>query len=342
MIINPLKSSFFSENSYKDKNIFFIFGNDTGLIDKCYFKLIKLMNIKLKDPFLTKILNENYFSEDIILLNDELNNVSIFSEKRSIILDLRKYDNKNKISTILKKTDFDSLKDINLIIVSYDFKRNDKLTNFLNELTNAVLFSCYEEDTVDIKKRIKSFFYTHGITLSQEELNFLIYKFSKNYKINENIFKKIELILSYRKLSFNELIDLIDDNNDQNIFELANILLDGKYTEAVLKLNNLQKSGVSSVAIIRTIMSKMKLLESCFELKENGLSNEDIVNKRELNIFYKDKLNIISMMKKWDLRKLKLCFSYMYDIEIKCKLFKENEFQFLNQALLYVYFQLRN
>ena len=69
-------------------------------------KLIELMNIKLKDPFLTKILNENYFSEDIILLNDELNNVSIFSEKRSIILDLRKYDNKNKISTILKKNRF--------------------------------------------------------------------------------------------------------------------------------------------------------------------------------------------------------------------------------------------
>ena len=110
----------------------------------------KLMNIKLKGPFLTKILNENYFSEDIILLNDELNNVSIFSEKDRNT-DLRKYDNKNKISTILKKTDFDSLKDINLIIVSYDFKRNDKLTNFLNELTNAVLFSCYEEDTVDIK-----------------------------------------------------------------------------------------------------------------------------------------------------------------------------------------------
>ena len=61
-----------------------------------------MIGIKLKDPFSTKILDEKHFSEDIILLNDELNNVGIFSEKRSIILDLRKYDNKNKISTILK------------------------------------------------------------------------------------------------------------------------------------------------------------------------------------------------------------------------------------------------
>ena len=65
--------------------------------------------------------------------------------------------------------------------------KKDKLTNFLNELTNAVLFSCYEEDTVDIKRL--SFLYSWYNTQSRR-VKFLIYKFSKNYKINENIFKK--------------------------------------------------------------------------------------------------------------------------------------------------------
>ena len=342
MIINPLNSSFFSQSLCKDRNIFFIFGNELGLIDSCYLKLIKLINIKLKDPFSTKILDEKHFSEDNFLLNDELNSIGIFNENRSMILDLRKCDNKNKVSNILTKIDFENLRDVNLIIVSYDFKKSDTLTNILNGLKNTILFSCYEEDSKGIEKRVKKFFDANGIILSSEELNFLTYKFSKNYKINENIFQKIKLLSNYKDLSFDKLVDLIDDNNDQNIFEIANIILNGRYTEAVLKLSNLQKSGISSIPIIRSIVYKIKLLNKCFELKKIGFSYEDIVNRKELNIFYKDKQNIIKMMKKWNLPKLKLCFSYMYNLEIRCKSFKENEFQFLNKALLYIYFQLKN
>lgn len=329
-------------NDFYNKNIFFIFGNDYGLIDDCYLKLRKVLNINLQDPFLTKIINEKNILEDNFFLTDELNNLGMFGEKRTIIVDIRQYENKNKISNVLNITRFDEVNNVNLLVVSYGFKKNDKLATILSKNKYSVLISCYEQDKLKIKNEVRQFFNENNITLKEEELETLLYKFSKNKKINDNIFKKIKLFMTDNEINYDDLYNLIDDNNDQNIFEMTNLILSGQYTESMKVLNNFKKSGGSSISIIRAIISKIKLLERCFELKSEGLSDEDVVNKKCLNIFFRDRLKIKNMMRVWDMNKIKLIFTYLYNIEIKCKAFRDAEFDFLDQAFLYIYFKFKN
>ena len=81
MKINPLKENIFVKKIDECFNIFYIFGNNLGLIDICYSKLRNNLEIDLNNPFTT-----NYFDENSLLNNtqsffDELNSISVFGEK---------------------------------------------------------------------------------------------------------------------------------------------------------------------------------------------------------------------------------------------------------------------
>ena len=64
MKINPLNKDIFSKKIDDCFNVFFIFGNNLGLIDICYSKLKENLKIDLNDPFTT-----NYFNENKLLNN---------------------------------------------------------------------------------------------------------------------------------------------------------------------------------------------------------------------------------------------------------------------------------
>ena len=94
--INPLNNNIFSKKIDNSFNIFYIFGNNFGLIDICYSKLKENLMIDLDNPFTT-----NYFDEDKLLNNtesffDELNSICLFQDKKTIIiLNSKKFKIKN-------------------------------------------------------------------------------------------------------------------------------------------------------------------------------------------------------------------------------------------------------
>ena len=83
----------------------------------CYSKLKKNLKIDLNDPFTT-----NYFDENSLLSNsesffDELNSISVFSEKKTIIIDIRQSDKKVKLKFSIISI-FQKIKDTQLIILA--------------------------------------------------------------------------------------------------------------------------------------------------------------------------------------------------------------------------------
>ena len=109
MKINPLKKNIFSSKIDDSFNIFYIFGNNLGLIDICYSKLKKNLEIDLDNPFIT-----NYFDENKLLTStedffDELNSISVFGSKKTIIVDLRQGEKKMMLLKFLINLIFQKL-----------------------------------------------------------------------------------------------------------------------------------------------------------------------------------------------------------------------------------------
>ena len=133
MKINPLNTDIFSKKIDDSFNIFYIFGNNLGLIDICYSKLKQNLEIDLDNPFKTNYFDENRLLNSTESFFDELNSISLFGEKKTIIVDIRQSDNKNDVAKLFNDFNFSEIRNTQLIIVSYLFKQND---NFSKKITN--------------------------------------------------------------------------------------------------------------------------------------------------------------------------------------------------------------
>ena len=70
--------------------------------------------------------------------------------------------------------------------------------------------------------------------LDESQIHKLTNKFSKDSKIIQNTFEKIRLQNKDGHMNFNKLLDLIDDNNDDTIFEMINKFRERDYFVANL------------------------------------------------------------------------------------------------------------
>ncbi len=342
MKINPLNNNIFSKKIDNYFNIFYIFGNNLGLIDICYSKLKKNLEVDLDNPFIT-----NYFDENKLLSNtetffDELNSISAFNEKKTIIIDLRQNDRKNDVNKIFTDFNFSEIKDTHLIIISYLSKQSDMLSKKIINSKNAICFTCYEENEYDVKINLKKELLNINLKLNEKQIHELTNKFSKDSKIVQNTFEKIRLQNKNGNVDFDQLLNLIDDNNDETIFEMINKLMAGNYYESINLLKNFERINSSSSSILYLIKSKFKLLQKCINMEKNGLTKKEIVNNKSLNIFYKEHSLFYKMLNLWTLSNINDCLYYLFKTELNCKSKKEHEYIFLNQLFLYIYFKIKN
>ena len=206
---------------------------------------------------------------------------------------------------------------------------------------NAICFTCYEENENDVKNNLKKQLLDINLNLDESQIHELTNKFSKDSKIIQNTFEKIRLQNKDGHMNFNKLLDLIDDNNDDTIFEMINKLMIGKYYESINLLTNFERINFSSSSILYLIKSKFKLLQKCINMKKNGLKKSEIVNNRSLNIFYKEHSFFFKMLDLWTLNNIDECLYYLFKTELNCKSKKEFEYIFLNQLFLYIYIRVK-
>ena len=180
-----------------------------------------------------------------------------------------------------------------------------------------------------------------NLNLDEAQIHELTNKFSKDSKIIQNTFEKISLQNKNEHMSFDQLLNLIDDNNDKTIFEMINKLMVGNYYESVNLLTNFERINFSSSSILYLMKSKFKLLQKCIDMRKKGLTKNEIVNDKSLNIFYKEHSLFFKMLDLWTLSNIDECLYYLFKTELNCKSKKEREYIFLNQLFLYIYFKVK-
>ena len=342
MKINPLNNDIFSKKIDDSFNIFYIFGNNFGLIDICYSKLKENLKFDLDNPFTT-----NYFDEDKLLNNtesffDELNSICLFQDKKTIIVDVRQSHKLDEIIKILNELNFSEIKNTQVIIVSYLLKQSDSITKQIMSSKNSICFTCYEEDEHNVKSNLNKELIKLNLNLNNSQLNQLIDKFSKDSKIIQNTLEKISLQNTNSNINFEQLLHIVDDNNDKTIFEMINKLMTGNYYESIKLLTNFESINISSSSILYLIKSKFILLKKCIKMKKRGFTKNEIVNDKSLKIFFKEHSFIFKMLELWTLNDIDNCLDFLFKTELNCKSKKDYEYIFLNQLFLYVYFKIKD
>ena len=329
---------FFYENNLKNNlkniNIIFLHGTNAGLTSLLYKKTLEILKIDTNDPFRVSKIDGDEFKENPSTLHDNINTLSIFSEKRFILLDLMNIS----ITKSLEKIILDSVKTENsdyLLIVKSSNLRTGSFIRYFQNSNNSILVPCYEEKTNSIHSKLSNLFSKHKISFKEGFLENLISSLSSNSLINEMELEKLDVFLTNNKNVTEETVfTLISTNEDINLNKVIENCSNGNSSKALTIFENIYENQSTSVTIIRMFANHFKLLERILLHFEHNKNLEYIIENIKPPIFFKKKEFVIFQCSIWDLKSINMILARLIDLEAKCKLNYMAEKTLLSQFIL--------
>ena len=289
-----------------NNNISLFYGENLGLIN--FFKDKLILNYQ-KDKILRfdqqEILdNENKFF-------DELNNISLFDEKKIFFIQ----NVNDKLLDIFNEI-LTSINDNGCYLFSGILEKKSKLRSFFEKEKLLNIIPCYLDNDLSIKKLIQTNLRDYS-NLTQNIIN-VISENCGNDRIK--LFNEINKIKSYffeKKINYEDLVKLLNSKEDSDF----NIVKDSALCGDVSNTNRLLDSFVIEneklIFYLSTINYRLEKLKNVSDQNLNNI--EKSISSIKPPIFWKDKPIFIKQAKIWNKKKLDNALNETYSAELKIK-----------------------
>ena len=302
--------SYLIEKDYsklRDNKSILFYGENTGL--KNYFKqLIKNNNNE------TSFIN---FSQDEILNNEnilrrELDNSSLFEVNKIIFLERCN----DKILKVLEQY-FNLGFNFQTIIFADILEKKSKLRSVYEKSKTYASVACFPDNQITIQKiifeKLKGF---QGLT--QNNINLIMESSNLDRVKLENEVEKIAVYFLDKKINTEKLIKLLNNSTNDNFNELKDEAIKGNRMKTNQLLNNTIIEPDKGVYYLALLNQRFIKLEEINSIKDNA-NIEETINKIKPPVFWKDKPNLISQIKKWKTKNIKEALRNIYNLELKIK-----------------------
>ena len=302
--------SYLIEKDYsklRDNKSILFYGENTGL--KNYFKqLIKNNNNE------TSFIN---FSQDEILNNEnilrrELDNSSLFEVNKIIFLERCN----DKILKVLEEY-FDLGFNFQTIIFADILEKKSKLRSVYEKSKAYGSVACFPDSQITIQKiifeKLKDF---QGLT--QNNINLIVESSNLDRMKLENEIEKIAIYFLDKKIKAEKLIELLNNSTNDDFNELKDEAIKGNRMKTNQLLNNTIIEPDKGVYYLALLNQRFIKLEEINSIKDNA-NIEETINKIKPPVFWKDKPNLISQIKKWKTKNIKEALRNIYNLELKIK-----------------------
>ena len=334
MKIDPIFYEDSLKNKLKNINIIFLYGTNIGLVDLMYKKTIEILNIDINNPFSVSKIGGDEFKDNPTLLYDNINTLSIFSEKRFVLLDLMTTSvNKSLENTLLETV---KITDNNyLLIIKAPNLKISSFTKYFQEINNAILVPCYEEKINNIHSKLYDLFSKHKINFEKDFFKNLISRLSSNSLTNEMEIQKLDVFLTNNKNVTEEMIfTLVSKNDNINLNKVIENCSNGNPRNALTTFENIYDNQSTSITLIRMFVNHFKLIEKILLLSDNKKNLIHVIENFKPPIFFKKKNFIIFQCKIWNLKLINVLLARLIELEVKCKLNHIVEKNLLSQFIL--------
>ncbi len=292
-------------NKYK---IHLFYGENLGLKQDIKFK-IKKVNKKVE---FINLLQEEIIKNSSILIS-EIRNKSLFQEKKIIIIDQVSDKILDIISSIEKE-----IQDEKVYLFGDLLDKKSKLRNLLEKSTDCGVTPCYKDDEQTIRRiimeKLKGF---EGVNL--EIINLLIRNTRLHREKLNNEISKIHSYFYKKKLDYNKLSKLLNDETNEDFNLLKDMALRGDKNKTNKLLTDTVFEKDKDVYYLNLINQRINKFKEIDELKLQGLNIETAINKIRPPVFWKDKPILIEQLKKWNKEKIRTALDQTYNAEIQIK-----------------------
>ena len=321
MIIKSFSINY--EKLFSDYKINLIYGENFHLKTEI---LNKLTQIFKKNEFKTKFIKEDELLKDIEILDNYLNQDSLFGEKEILIIQ----EASDKLLDYINFSEIDK----KLILVTNNLTKKSSLRNKAEKEKIISCIACYEDDEKTLQSLLRNGLTKLGIKVPYEAIDqlFNINKLNRN-DINSGL-EKLELITKDKKLDSETFSSLFNTTSSFDAFEISNALLSGDKKALNKILSSFYHFSINFNEVLGPLKYKINKLIDIYEYNENETKIAVLVDTYKPPIFWKEKSVIQTQLSKWNKNELDTLLDKINEIEILCKLNYEIAETIFNKFLL--------
>ena len=321
MIIKSFSINY--EKLFSDYKINLIYGENFHLKTEILNKLTKIFK---KNEFKTKFIKEDELLKDIEILDNYLNQDSLFGEKEILIIQ----EASDKLLDYINFSEIDK----KIILVTNNLTKKSSLRNKAEKEKIISCIACYEDDEKTLQSLLRNGLTKLDIKVPYEAIDqlFNINKLNRN-DINSGI-EKLELITKDKKLDSETFSSLFNTTSSFDAFEISNALLSGDKKALNKILSSFYHFSINFNEVLGPLKYKINKLIDIYEYNENETKIPVLVGTYKPPIFWKEKSIIQIQLSKWNKNELDTLLDKINEIEILCKLNYEIAETIFNKFLL--------
>ena len=279
-------------------------------------------NLGLKNEFKKKIIKAHaeyekirFFQEEVIknrsIIEKEINNLSLFEKNKIFFID----QVNDKILELIKE--FESkITEHKIIIFADILEKKSKLRNQFEKSKYCACVPCYDDNEITIKNIIKKRLVGYE-GLSTYNVNLILEHTNLDRAKLENELTKITSCFENRKIETEQLENLLNTRFNDDFNKLKNEAFLGNKRRTNELLSDTVMEPDKNIFYINLINQRLTKLSETLSLNKKGI--EDAVNSLKPPIFWKEKPDFISQVKKWDKKKINKMFVMTYSLEKEIK-----------------------
>ena len=303
-------------NSINSKSFqsFLLYGPNEGLIRENIDTIYKIFS---KGMDCEKInINGKQLDESISILNDEISTISLFSEKKFIVLESAK----EKHASIIEDSLSLDFKDTCMVVKQDNLTKSSNIRKLYEKSKTHFSLACYDDDIKVLSSLLEKFQKEHNITFDSDVKSFLLNNLSNDRMVIKNELEKILLSLSKkdRIVDIEKLRFILHDSANTNFQQINNSILFGNIKKGSKSLEKLFNLGTSPVAILKSFNNYiMRIRLTQVELSK-GKSFDEAIKILRPPVFWKEKSDFKRHCLMWPANVIENIINEVLSSEIKC------------------------
>ncbi len=260
-------------------NTYLLFGLENYLIDE---KIIEIKErIKVEDDNIVSFdLNNDSISSVLV----EASTVSMFSDKKLIICDNSSFLTASKTISEegveeLTKYLKNQFEDVYIVFIVRDEKIDSrkKISKLISKISKV--YDCNKIESYRLSNYLGDYIRDKGYSISSSSIELIISKVG--YELS-NIIKELEKMFIYKgddkKITKEDIEEVITNNIEKNIFELTNAIVNKEKNKINEIYNDLIRSGEDPIKLIVTLSNQFRLIMQVKLMRSGGYSEKEIIS----------------------------------------------------------------
>ncbi|MFI4984189.1 MAG: DNA polymerase III subunit delta [Rickettsiales bacterium] len=304
------------QSARSDVRLFLIYGYDQGQVKMLTDDLLNHFRKKFAEINLVNF-GFDQIKSDLSMLRNELASVSLFGGQKIVVISSSSATIAKDFLAIIEKDQTGSI----IIFQADELRPASSLRKFFEATESCAAIACYKDDQASLEKYIRQFFIDKSVEVVREVPSLLASLLPSDRMVVRAELEKLLLYKDDQEPPINvlDVNSVIADATELSFDDLcvAYVLQDHKNVQK--QLSRIMSQDANFMLIIRVMQ---KYLYRVFEVlcsTEAGISVDAAVGKLSPPVFFKQKDNLIRVVRLLKLDFIKMKMLELINLESKCK-----------------------